>query len=92
MTRPLAILATVLLVVLGAGVAMASLPGRAAARLDLSADRFDARQLLALDGAVRHQRLAVIHEITGDGADFDRLVGLATRDGHGSLQSVALGR
>lgn len=92
MTRPLAVATLALLVVLVAGTAMAALPGRLAARMQLSADRYDAGQVLALHGAVRQQRLAVLSEITGGGADFDRLVAMATRDGHGSLQSAAAAR
>ena len=90
MTHPLSAALLALCAIVVAGTAMAALPGRLAARMELPAGRYDANQLLSLHGAVRHQRLVVLGDITGGGEDFDRLVAQATRDGHGTLQSVAL--
>lgn len=90
MARPALISALAIIAVVGTGTAMAALPDRAASRLGLFSGQYDAAELLALDGAVRHGRLAVIKSIAGDKPDFDRLLGLATRNGHGSLQASAL--
>ncbi len=90
MTRPLAIAAVALVAIIGAGTSMAALPGHLAARMQLEPGRYDAGQVLALHGAVLNQRLGVLSDVTGRGDDFDRLVGMATREGHGTLQSVAL--
>lgn len=91
MNRPFPIAALALFAVLATGTAMAALPSHLAAQMRIPPGRYDAaQQVLALHGAIRHQRLVVLSRITGGGPDFDRLVALATRDGHGTLQSVAM--